>query len=104
MEICLKNGENIKIEISPLYLEYLDDYDGGINKLISDWKQQKNQLYITNFFVYAMIASCLSHPINYRDALKMIKMEDFDRVVIYLSENFEKVEKFTTLEPKIKHF
>ena len=104
MEICLKNGEKIKIEISPLYLEYLDDYDGGINQLILDWRKKKNQLYIVNFFVYAMIASNLSRPISYRDALKMIEMEDFERVVTYISENFEKVESVPSLEQKNKHF
>ena len=33
MEIQLKNGENLILEVTSLMLEYIEDYKGGINQL-----------------------------------------------------------------------
>ena len=36
MEIELKNGENLTLEVTPLLLEYIEDYEGGIEQLKKD--------------------------------------------------------------------
>lgn len=41
MNLTLKNGETINLEVGPLFLEYLDDYEGGIEQLIADWKAKE---------------------------------------------------------------
>ena len=52
MNLTLKNGETINLEVGPLFLEYLDDYEGGIEQLIADWKAKENLMYIINFCLF----------------------------------------------------
>ena len=42
MEIELKNGEKLILEVSPLILEYVEDYKGGIEQLKKDAQGQKD--------------------------------------------------------------
>ena len=36
LEIQLKNGEKLNLEVTPLLLEYVEDYKGGIEQLRKD--------------------------------------------------------------------
>lgn len=38
MEIELKNGERLILEVTPLMLEYVEEYKGGIEQLVKDAK------------------------------------------------------------------
>ena len=43
MEIDLKNGEKLILEVTPLILEYFEDYKGGIEQLKKDALGQKDK-------------------------------------------------------------
>ena len=43
MEIELKNGENLTLEVTPLLLEYIEDYEGGIEQLKKDAQGNKDK-------------------------------------------------------------
>lgn len=93
MEIELKNGEKLILEVTPLILEYVEDYKGGIEQLKKDAQGQKDingytkTMYATNQLLYAMIASNYDTPLTYRQAVRLVKLEDVDRIIKFASEN-----------------
>ena len=90
LEIQLKNGENIILEVTPLLLEYIEDYDGGIEQLKKDAQGQKDKngytktMYATNQLLYAIIASNYNTPLTYRQAVRLVKLEDMERIVKFV--------------------
>ena len=93
MEIELKNGEKLTLEVSPLILEYVEDYEGGIEQLKKDAQGQKDingytrKMYATNHLLYAMIASNYNEPLTYRQAVRLVKLEDVEKIIDFLIEN-----------------
>lgn len=93
MEIELKNGENIILEVSPLILEYLEDYKGGIEQLKKDAQGQKDlngytkTMYATNQLIYAVIASNYDTSLTYRQAVRLVKLEDVSKIVDFVIKN-----------------
>lgn len=93
MEIELKNGERLVLEVTPLLLEYIEDYKGGIEQLKKDAQGQKDvngytkTMYATNQLLYAMIASNYDAHLTYRQAVRLVKLEDVDRIIKFASEN-----------------
>ena len=111
MEIELKNGENIILEVSPLLLEYIEDYDGGIEQLLKDAKGTKNSMgltstmYATNHLLYAIIASNYDEQLTYRQAVRLVRLEDIAKIIDFMSKNIPLINKQynnTTLHNKIK--
>lgn len=104
MNLTLKNGETINLDVGPLFLEYLDDYEGGIEQLITDWKSKKNLMYIINFFAYSIIAANYNRPIEKRDSLKLISIEDLEKISNFISEKLPDIENTTNNFKNSKHF
>lgn len=104
MEIELKNGEKIILEVSPLILEYIEDYKGGIEQLKKDAQGQRDtngytrSMYATNQLLYAMIASNYDIPLTYRQAVRLVKLEDVDKIVNFASENIPNINKQPPIE------
>lgn len=93
LEIQLKNGENIILEVTPLLLEYIEDYEGGIEQLKKDAQGQKDKngytktMYATNQLLYAIIASNYNTPLTYRQAVRLVKLEDIEEIIKFVIEN-----------------
>lgn len=93
MEIELKNGETLILEVSSLILEYLEDYKGGIEQLKKDAQGQKDTngytktMYATNQLLYAIIASNYDAPLTYRQAVRLVKLEDISKIVDFVINN-----------------
>lgn len=93
MEIELKNGEKLVLEVTPLLLEYIEDYKGGIEQLKKDAQGQKDAngytktMYATNQLLYAMIASNYDTPLTYRQAVRLVKLEDVEKVIDFTVKN-----------------
>ena len=93
MEIILKNGEKIILEVSSLLLEYLEDYRGGLKQLLKDAQGEKDNngytrtMYATNQLLYAVIASNYDIPLTKRQAVKLVKLEDINRILEFIIEN-----------------
>lgn len=97
MEIELKNGQKIILEVTPLILEYVEDYKGGIEQLKKDAQGQKDvngyskTMYATNQLLYAIIASNYDTPLTYRQAVRLVKLEDVDKIIKFASENIPNI-------------
>lgn len=104
MNISLRNGKMINIEINPLFLEYLDDYDGGINALVNDWKNKENIMYIINFFAYSIVASSYDEPISKREALRLITLEDLSKISDFIANSIPEITKQSNNLNYSKHF
>lgn len=93
MEIELKNGEKLILEVTPLLLEYIEDYEGGFEKLKKDAEGGKDKngntrrMYATNHILYAMIASNYDEPLTYRQAVRLVKLEDIENIVSFVINN-----------------
>ena len=93
MEIELKNGEKLTLEVSSLILEYLEDYEGGIKQLRKDSQGQKDKngytksMRATNHLLYSIIASNYHELLTYRQAVKLVKLEDINKIANFVIEN-----------------
>lgn len=103
MKLKLTNGEELEIILTPLILEYLEDYDGGIEGITNDINADRKLGYVANHFVYSLIASNLNHPIDYRQALNLVRFEDIGKLANFVIDNSESI-KQTKESIKNKHF
>lgn len=93
MEIQLKNGETLILEVTSLMLEYIEDYKGGIEQLLKDAQGQKDKngytkrMYATNQLLYAVIASNYDKPLTYRQAVRLVKLEDIEKIAEFVINN-----------------
>lgn len=93
LEIQLKNGENITLEVTPLFLEYIEDYEGGINQLLKDAQGQKDKngytrtMYAVNQLLYAIVASNYNTPLTYKQAVRLVKLEDIKKIIDFIVKN-----------------
>lgn len=93
MEIELKNGETLILEVSSLMLEYVEDYKGGIEQLKKDAQGNKDAngytktMYATNQLLYAIMASNYDMPLTYRQAVRLVKLEDISRIIQFIIDN-----------------
>ncbi len=93
MEIELKNGEMLILEVTPLFLEYIEDYEGGLEQLKKDSQGQKDKngytkrMYATNQILYAAVASNYNTPLTYKQAVRLVKLEDIDNIVNFVIQN-----------------
>ena len=91
MTITLKNGENLKLEVNSLILEYIEEYDGGLEQLLKDATGEKDKngytktMYAANHLIYSIIASNYDKELTYRQAIRLIKFKDIKRIVHFLS-------------------
>lgn len=98
MEIELKNGEKLILEVSSLLLEYIEDYNGGIEQLKRDAQGLKDKngytktMYATNQLLYAVIASNYDKPLTYRQAVRLVKLEDVNRIAQFVIDNIPKIQ------------
>lgn len=110
MEIELKNGEKLILEVTPLLLEYIEDYEGGIEQLKKDAEGNKDKngytksMYATNHILYSIIASNYDEPLTYRQAVRLVRLEDIEKIVDFVIKNTPEIEKNNVVEiNKIKH-
>lgn len=73
--------------MTSLFLEYIEDYEGGLEQLKKDAEGQKDKngytktMYATNQILYAIIASNYDEPLTYRQAVRLVKLEDIESIV-----------------------
>ena len=93
MEIQLKNGEKLILEVTSLTLEYFEDYEDGTEQLIKDAQGQKDEdgrtrrMYAVNQILYSIIASNYDKPLTYRQAVRLVKLEDIERILNFIIKN-----------------
>ena len=93
MEIELKNGEELILEVSSLILEYLEEYKGGLKQLKKDAEGEKDEngytrtMRATNHLIYSVIACNYKEPLTYRQAVGLVKLEDVDRITKFVIDN-----------------
>ena len=86
MEIVLKNGEKLKLELSGITLEYLEEYPGGIEQLKKDKNGEidstgsTRRMCAINQMIYALIASNYDKPLTYRQAVRLVDVKDYDSI------------------------
>ena len=86
MEIVLKNGEKLKLELSGITLEYLEEYPGGVEQLKKDKNGEVDsagntrRMCAVNQMIYAIVASNYDKPLTYRQAVRLVDVKDYDSI------------------------
>lgn len=107
MEIELKNGQKIILEVSPLLLEYIEDYEGGIEQLEKDARGDKDRagytktMRVTNCILYAVVASNIDEPLTYRQAVRLVKLEDIEKIVSFVVANIPEMKEKVQITHKM---
>lgn len=97
MEIQLKNGKRLILEVTPLFLEYIEDYEGGLEQLEKDAQGEKDEngykktMYATNQILYAIIASNYDEHLTYKQAVRLVKLEDIETIIEFVISNTPKL-------------
>lgn len=96
MEITFKTGEKLKLDWNPLVLEYLEDYDGGLEQLRIDLEKKETPFRVFNFIIYCFISAVYPDEIGYRETISLVDPNDYEKIVNFTIEqinNFKSLEK-----------
>lgn len=108
MKIQLKTGEEIELQISSLILEYIEDYEGGIDRLLKDAEGEKDErgytrtMYATNHLLYCIIASNYEEELTPKQAIRLVKLEDVEKIILYAKKELEKIKSEEILKESNK--
>ncbi len=86
MEITLRNGKKINLDWNSLVLEYLEDYEGGIEQLKIDVQDEKHRFSTFNFILYCVVSVAYSEELTYRQAVSLVDINDIDRITRFIVE------------------
>lgn len=79
-------------------MEYLEEYStdegSGIVQIRKDISKKKNQLKIYNFFTYAIIRANIDEPLTYREAVSLVELKDYQKIVKFIEDNLHELEEF----------
>lgn len=90
MEIVLKNGEKITLDWNPIVLEYLEDYEGGIEQLREDIDKTDSRFRVFNFIIYCLISAVYPKDLGYREAVSLVSPNDLDKIIEFIIKNISK--------------
>lgn len=96
MKIILKNGKEIDLDWNPIVYEYLEEYDGGIEQLRKDLDEKNSYYLVMNFIIYCMIQAVYDEEISYREAISLVDVEDYPKIIDYIiqKENINNTNQF----------
>ena len=87
MEITLRNGEVINLDWNPLILEYLEDYEGGIEQLKIDIQNKKQNFRTFNFMLYCVVSVAYPEELTYKEAVSLVDINDIERITTFIVEH-----------------
>ena len=87
MDIVLRNGEKIKLDWNPLVLEYLEEYEGGIEQLKKDVEDKNCRFRTFNFIIYCVISAVYPRELSYSEAVSLVDINDLDRIVVFIVQH-----------------
>lgn len=93
MELTLKTGKKVFLEWNSLVFEYLEEYKSGIEELNKDLNRDNSRMYACNHVIYSVIAASIDEEITYRQAVKLVNVEDISKIVDFVLNNVIKMEK-----------
>lgn len=98
--ITLRNGKNIELVWSFLVLQYLEDYEGGLKQIQKDMKAKRNLLKIESLFIYAAVRANYDEKVGYQEAIRLVKLEDVNKINEFFSENLNNQQEFKKKDQK----
>ncbi len=98
--ITLRNGKNIELVWSFLVLQYLEDYEGGLKQIQKDMKAKRNLLKIESLFIYAAVRANYDEKVGYQEAIRLVKLEDVNKINEFFSENLKNQQEFKKKDQK----
>ena len=99
MELVLKNGEKIKLGWNSIIFEYLEEYEGGLEQLKKDIENKNCRFRTFNYMIYCFISSVYPKELGYREAISLVNVNDYDRIIAFIIINVNSVR--TTETPNI---
>ncbi len=100
MEITLRNGEIINLDWNPIILEYLEEYEGGIEQLRKDIENKNCRFRTFNFITYCVIAAVYPREISYTEAVSLVDINDLDKIVNFIVQNVNSMTQTFNVDKK----
>ncbi len=96
MEIVLRNGEKINLDWNPIFLEYLEEYDGGIEQLKKDIEDKNYRFRVFNSILYSLISASYPTQLTYKEAISLVDINDIEKITDFILENATKTKEDNT--------
>ena len=91
MVITLKTGKKVDLQITPLLLEYVKKYEGGIDQLKIDIENPEKQIQAVNYMLYSVVASNYGNDkLSKRQILKLIDIRDMQKIADFVVDSLIK--------------
>lgn len=99
MELILKNGEKINLDWNSIVLEYLEEYDGGLQQLKIDIDDNACRFRVFNYVIYCLISAAYPKELSYREAVTLVNINDYDKIIAFIVQNVNntKLTEFTNI-------
>ncbi len=91
MEIILRNGEKIKLDWNLMVLEYLEEYEGGLEQLKKDVEDKSRRFRTFNFIIYCVISAIYPEELSYNEAISLVDINDLDKIVFFIIQNINNI-------------
>lgn len=96
MEIVLRNGEKINLDWNPIVLEYLEEYEGGLEQLKKDVENKNCRFRTFNFIIYCVISAIYPEELTYREAVSLVDINDLDKIVVFIVQHVNNMKPVNT--------
>lgn len=93
MEIILKNGKKQQIDFNPIVLEYLEEYEGGIEQIKQDIDDKNKRFYVFNYIIYCMLQASSERELGYREAVSLVDINDYEKIIDFIVNQFNKTKQ-----------
>lgn len=103
MKLNLKNGQSIDLDWNPIILEYLSDYQGGIEQMQKDIKNENNLIYIANHLAYSVISANIDETLTFREVMKLITPNDINNILDFVIKNCDLSESSNNQLINLRH-
>lgn len=91
MEITLRNGEKINLDWNPVVLEYLEEYDGGIEQIKKDIENENTRFRAFNSILYSAICAVYPEELTYKQAVGLVDINDIEKIADFIIKNMNQI-------------
>lgn len=103
MIITLKNNKKIELDWNFLVLQYLEEYEGGLQQLKKDINKKKNLLKIQGLFIYATVRANIDEVLTYHEAVRLVDIKDINKINDFFEKNLKEQDNFKKKPKKFTH-
>lgn len=91
MDLILRNGEKITLDWNLIVLEYLEEYEGGIEQLREDIADKNKRFHTFNFVIYCIVSATYSEELSYEEIISLVNINDYEKLIDFITKNINRI-------------